>query len=212
MIPNQGIFVTGTDTAVGKSYVAVKRIQSLREGGVRVGAYKPVASGGLDSDSSDTRLLWNALGRSEPQSFVTPQSFAAPLAPPIAAEMEGKSIDELLLVSGAEAWSGRCEFLVVEGAGGLLSPISWNYTNADIAVRLGYPLIVVAHNRLGVVHQILATIVAAKSKGLKVQEVVLNDMAEMENDVVSNTNEKLLMPFLFQLDPSVVIRRLRSFE
>ena len=122
-----GVFVTGTDTEVGKTYVSARILSALVREGVRVGAYKPVASGcrsdnGLGLISDDAQQLWEAAGCPGRLEDVCPQRFAAPLAPPVAAAQEGQSIDEQLLIEGIQEWTGY-EAVVVEGAGGLLSPL-----------------------------------------------------------------------------------------
>jgi len=205
--PPQGVFVTGTDTEVGKTFFSSQRLRELRTQGVFVGAYKPAASGAPSEQYSDAYQLWSAIGKVQSIDWVNPQSFVAPLAPPIAAELEGKTIDDSLLVDGVRRWRGHCEFLLIEGAGGLLSPISWQQTNADIARRIGYPLWIVAPNRLGVVHHILATVSVAIQYGLVVEEVVLNDVQPTSNDAAARNNERLLLPFLNKLSPDTIVRR-----
>lgn len=207
--PLRGVFVTGTDTEVGKTYFSCKRLRELRAQGLLVGAYKPAASGALSVQESDAYQLWSAIGEVQSIEWVNPQSFAAPLAPPIAAELEGKTIDDQLLVDGVRQWRNHCDFLLVEGAGGLLSPISWQQTNADIARRIGYPLWILAPNRLGVVHQILATVSVAVQHGLVVEEVVLNDVLPTTDDQAAQNNERLLSPFLKRLSPKTTLRRNR---
>lgn len=205
--PPRGWYITGTDTDVGKTYIACRMLQELRMNGVRVGAYKPAASGARSRESSDAYQLWVAMGRSASEQMVNPQSFAAPLAPPIAAERENRRVDEELLIAGVSRWFGECDALLVEGAGGLLSPISWNLTNADLARAIGYPLVVVARNRLGVVHQVLVTCEAAKSYGLTVAEVVLNDVSSTDAGESMESNERLLQPFLARIAPGAKLRR-----
>lgn len=121
--------------------------------------------------------------------------------------MEGKTIDDQLIFDGVRRWRGYCDFLLVEGAGGLLSPISWQLTNADIARQIGYPLWILAPNRLGVVHQILATVSVAIQHGLAVEEVVLNDVHPTSNDEAAQNNQRLLAPFLKRLSPETTLHR-----
>ncbi|MFN9986920.1 MAG: dethiobiotin synthase [Pirellula sp.] len=205
--PPRGVFVTGTDTEVGKTFFSSKRLRELRAQGLHVGAYKPAASGAPSIQDSDAYHLWSAIGKVHSIDWVNPQSFAAPLAPPIAAELEGKTIDDQLIFDGVRRWRGYCDFLLVEGAGGLLSPISWQLTNADIARQIGYPLWILAPNRLGVVHQILATVSVAIQHGLAVEEVVLNDVHPTSNDEAAQNNQRLLAPFLKRLSPETTLRR-----
>ncbi len=170
-----GIFITGSDTEVGKTWFSCALIRTLRKKISRVGAYKPIASGVVDQIDSDAFQLWEATGGLESIKLVCPQSFKAPLAPPLAASLEGRNVDAGLLAMGAQAWNGRCDFLVVEGAGGLLSPTTFELTNADLAFRLGWPIVVVVADRLGAVNQALMAIEVALSRKLDVAAVVLNE-------------------------------------
>jgi dethiobiotin synthetase len=186
--PPRGLFITGTDTGVGKTYVTGLIARQLAAEGVRVGVYKPAASGcvehagGLVSD--DALALWEAAGKQGALHEVCPQQFRAPLAPHLAARAEGKEIDAALLRTGLSSWVDRCDLMLVEGAGGLMSPISDNDYVADLAHEFGYPLIVVAPNALGVINQTLQTLItaAAFADGLKVAGVVLNDVQPTNGD------------------------------
>lgn len=204
----KGIFVTGTDTEVGKTHFVCQHTRRLTEKGIDVGVYKPLASGFSREDPrSDASRLSGALGQRASKyrlGQINPQCFLAPLAPPLAAQAQGLSIDEDMLIHGAEAMLESCDILLVEGAGGLFSPITWTMTNADLAIRLAFDLIIVAENRLGCIHQILATIIAAQSVGLAVQAVVLNQMRK-ESDSAQMSNQTLLAPFLKKLDPRIHI-------
>lgn len=195
----RGSFITGTDTEVGKTHFACRYIKELVEQSMRVGVYKPVSSGFLREDRrSDPFRLRNSLGVQGDKvalEKINPYCFLAPLAPPVAARQEGRVIDDELLVSGAQAWHGDCDLLLVEGAGGLFSPITWTMTNADLALRLRFPLILVAENRLGCVHQILSTVRAAQGLGLSIQALVLNQLTS-QIDPAQRHNRELLEPFL----------------
>ncbi len=186
--PAAGVFIIGTDTEVGKTFQACRLAEELVKRGVRVGVYKPTASGsapGAELPGSDARLLRSdaqllrrAANCQLPIERVCPQSFAAPLAPPVAARAEGRVVDESLLVEGARWWRGKCDFLIVEGAGGALSPISDNWLVLDLVERLKLPVILVAANRLGMVNQVLLTLEALSTRQLQVTGIVLNDMPE----------------------------------
>ena len=171
-----GLFVTGSSTNVGKTYVSQILIRQRVATGQRVGAYKPAASGLSDDQSSDFELLWQATDCRLSIDAVCPQRFQAPLAPCLAAEKEGRQVDETLLVDGLSAWTGECDFVVIEGAGGLLSPVGWHCTNADLAVKFAYPLIVVVANVLGAVNQAFLTLAYAHSRGLQVRELIFSDV------------------------------------
>jgi len=204
---SDGLTILGTDTEVGKTFVACRILESLVRDGVAVGAYKPVASGAPTLEQSDGFQLWQASGQRGSLADVTPQRFLAPLAPPIAAELEGLRVSDALIFDGARHWSGRCQFLVVEGAGGLMSPISWTMTNAALALELQFSVVLVAENRLGVVNQVLTTLTAARSIGLHVCCIVLNEIRNTE-ELAIQSNERLLRRFLEKFSDAPKITRL----
>lgn len=190
----RGLFITGTGTGVGKTYVAALIAKSLRASGKKVGVYKPVASGCEMIDgrltSPDAVALWEAAGRPATLEQVCPQMFAAPLAPHLAARAEGKRVDESLLRSGLKFWRESCEIVLVEGAGGLMSPVSDEDYNADLADEFGYPLIVVAANELGTINATLQTLIVADAlrEGLDVAGIVLNAPRLLTGDPSTDSN------------------------
>lgn len=181
--PARGLLITGTDTGVGKTYVAAGIARALHAAGRRVGVYKPVASGcprqGDRWVSEDAVRLWEAAGRPGLLEAVCPQVFAAPLAPHLAAKAEGRELDAALLGGGIEAWADS-DIVLVEGAGGLMCPLGDELYLADLALGLEYPLIVVAPNQIGVISQTLQTLITAMTfrEGLSVAGVVLNDVRD----------------------------------
>jgi dethiobiotin synthetase len=193
-----GLFVIGTDTGVGKTRVAARIAAAMLRSGKRVGVYKPAASGCETIEGSlvsdDAVALWEAAGRPGDVSAVCPQRFLAPLAPHLAARAEGRTIDSQLLRDGRNYWLGRSGVIVVEGAGGLMSPLGENEFVADLAAEFGYPLVIVAPNRVGVINQVLQTLIAAKSYAgrLAVAGIVLNDIAppaQRDPSAASNRSE-----------------------
>jgi dethiobiotin synthetase len=180
-----GLFITGTDTNVGKTYVAALIARDLVRAGKRVGVYKPAASGcprGADGKliAEDAVALWEAAGRPGDLDRVAPQRFAAPLAPHLSACAESRRVDTKLLRDGLAYWLDRSDIVLVEGAGGLMSPISDDDYNADLAAEFALPLVVVAPNVLGVINQTLQTLITAANYrgGLPLAGVVLNDVCE----------------------------------
>ena len=175
-----GLFITGTDTGVGKTCVAAAIARALVKDGRRAGVYKPAASGcelaRKQLVSEDAAVLWKAAGRPGTLSRVCPQLFAAPLAPHLAAQAEGKQLDEKLLKTGIEFWLERSDIVIVEGAGGLLSQLGEEKFVADLARFIGFPLVVVAPNRIGTINQTLQTLLAAKAYDLNVAGIVLSDL------------------------------------
>ncbi|MEL7499301.1 MAG: dethiobiotin synthase [Planctomycetota bacterium] len=194
--PPLGLFVTGNDTEVGKTFVASLIVKELTEAGHRVGVYKPVASDcvsdGRQLISEDAVALWEAAGRPLSLDAVCPQRFQAPLAPHLSARNAGRELDANLLRKGIEAWTDECDFIVVEGAGGLMSPVNDDEFIADLALDFGYPLVVVVPNVIGAINQSLQTLVTAACfrDGLPVGGVILNDARMFDGDISMDSNRE----------------------
>lgn len=200
----RGLFITGTGTGVGKTYVGALIAKALHESGKRVGVYKPVASGcqfelhGGELVSPDAVALWNAAGRPGTLAQVCPQLFQAPLAPHLAARAEGRQVDPTLLRAGIAFWRETSDVVLVEGAGGLMSPISDDDYNADLADAFGFPLLVVTANVLGTINATLQTVIVAGSRErgmgsgdsnrLTVAGVVLNSPSMSTGDLSVDSN------------------------
>lgn len=190
----RGLFITGTDTGVGKTHVACSIVRELHTAGHRVGAYKPVCSGvriGADGHSvwDDVEKLRQTLGNEFSEERISPQRFAAPLAPPIAAQQEGRAVDLVELQGGLDWWRSQCEVLIVEGAGGLLCPLTDVETMADLVARFQFPLLIVARLGLGTINHTLLTIEVARTRGLRVAGVLMNEAVPAGDDDPSiNTN------------------------
>lgn len=193
-MPTRGLFIAGTNTEVGKTHVAAMIARSLVQCGRRVGVYKPAASGcreaaeGLIAD--DALALWQAAGEPLTLEQVCPQRFLAPLAPPRAALAEGRRVDAQLLRTGLEPWLAASEIVIVEGAGGLMSPLSDVDYNIDLAAELGLPLVIVAANELGVINATLQTLITARTRApkLPIAGVVLNQATQRPDDASLTSN------------------------
>lgn len=188
-----GLFVTGTNTEVGKTYVSAVIVRPLVTMGYAVGVYKPIATGCRRENgeliSDDAVELWQAAGCPGSLNNVCPQRFEAPLAPHLAAQRMGRDINGELLRSGLRVWQEASEIVLVEGAGGLMSPVAKNEYVIDLAEEFGYPLVIVAPNSLGVINQVLQTIFTARFRsGLTVAAVVLNDLRPQPADLSQDSN------------------------
>ena len=143
---------------------------------------------------SDSFQLWEAAGKPGSLEAVCPQRFQKPLAPHLAAQAEGKTINETLLFEGGQQLPVKNhDFLLIEGAGGLLSPISENLYVADLALKFGLPLLIVAPNELGVINQVLQTITTAKhyfDEPLPVAGLILNQTTppQTNHDLSQDSN------------------------
>ncbi len=200
-LSSRGCFFVGTDTEVGKTFQAAALARRLVASGIKVGVYKPVQSGSIESQPSDAQSLYSAAQLSSvcPIERVCPQQFSAPLAPPMAARLEGRQVNEDLLFEPVAWWLETAEFLIIETAGGVLSPLSDSLCVLDFIQRLqlDFPLIVIAANRLGVVNHALLTIEAIQRRGLSVAAVHLNTLPVNlhTQDCSTNTNLELLRQF-----------------
>jgi dethiobiotin synthetase len=169
----RGLFVTGTDTGAGKTIVAAALIAAAVSAGETVRAHKPAVTG-LDEPPGpwppDHELLAAVSGMSPEQ--VVPLRFGPAVSPQFAAELSGEQIAPAALVEAARA-AGEHRPLIVEGAGGLLSPLAVDYTVCDLAVALGLPVVIAARAGLGTINHSLLTVRVARATGLDVRAVVL---------------------------------------
>ncbi|MGH2771469.1 MAG: dethiobiotin synthase, partial [Actinomycetota bacterium] len=167
-----GVFVTGTDTGVGKTVVAAALSRSLMAAGIVVGAMKPIQTGVADG-ADDLSFLVRGAGL--PVGLTcSPFPLDAPLAPEAAARLVGTRVDPSAIVEEFWKLRARVEVVVVEGAGGLLVPITPHETMAELARLLALPLVVVARPGLGTLNHTALTVEAAKARGLRVLGVVLS--------------------------------------
>jgi dethiobiotin synthetase len=171
--PLRGLFVTGTDTGVGKTTVATALLRCARRRGLRPIPYKP-AETGCDPEPLDARALWEAAGKPVALSEVCPFPMRLPAAPALAAAAEGIHLDLDQLVDRAQTLAAAGDFLLVEGAGGLLVPYAGKATAADLAARLGLPLLVVARTALGTVNHTSLTVREARRQGLVIAGILFN--------------------------------------
>jgi len=190
------LLVTGTDTGVGKTWIACLLIRNLLLQGFRAGAYKPVCSGAeVDSAGvarwSDIDALRSACDSVPAVDLVCPQRFKAPVAPNVAAGIEGRELNDGLLIGGIEPWRSLVDWLVIEGAGGIYCPLSNQSTMMDLARQLSSPVVVVAANRLGVINHTRLTVHALQTEGIPVSAIVLNEAVPptaAESDFSRSTN------------------------
>jgi dethiobiotin synthetase len=184
----RGLFVTGTDTGVGKTVVTAALALALRDRGLDVRVVKPVQSGAHALDpEGDAAILRRLAELTATEDVIAPYSFTAPLAPLVAARLEGRSLELAEVAQQTRAAAEGGDFALVEGAGGLLVPVGREWTIADLASELGLPLLVVARAGLGTVNHTALTVRVARELGLDVAGVVLNATSpDLDESVATN--------------------------
>src|SRR5262245_22449854 len=191
-----GIFITGTDTGVGKTVFACGLAALLKESGYKVGVVKPAETGCGQDDGKlvpqDAVALQDASGCIAPLVKICPYQFREPLAPSVAAEREGTRIDIERLMNVYNEINAGHDITIVEGAGGLLVPLLPSYTYAEFAKVLKLPLIIIAANKLGMINHLLLTLEHASCKGLNVLGYVLN-LIESQPSLAAETNREAVV-------------------
>ncbi len=168
-----GLFVTGTDTGVGKTTVSIGLLRAARRRGLAPIPFKPVETG-CDPDPADAHALWHAAQPPVDPSAVCLYSLRLPAAPHQAAEAEGVVVDLDRILTRAHDLTRRGDFLLVEGAGGLLVPYTRDATAVELAARLELPLLIVARTALGTINHTALTLREAARHGLPIAGLVFN--------------------------------------
>jgi dethiobiotin synthetase len=178
MTAHRGLFVTGTDTEIGKTFVSSAILHALRGFGVRAAAMKPIAAGAEWRDDAwhndDVDALCEAATVALPPEVMTPYLFPTPAAPHLIAAREGASIDIARIVACHEIAQQQADFVVVEGVGGFRVPIDERVDTADMAIALGLPVVLVVGMRLGCLSHALLTAEAIVARGLTLAGWVAN--------------------------------------
>lgn len=174
----RGLFVTGTDTGVGKTLIACALAAWAHRCGLDVGVMKPIATGGHRLDgrwvSEDAVHLVRAAGSADPWRLINPVCFREPLAPWTAARRARRPIQLPAILTAFGQLAARHDVVIVEGIGGLLVPLTERLTVADLAARMALPIVVVARPGLGTLNHTLLTLEEARRRGMPVRAVVLN--------------------------------------
>ena len=199
----RGYFITGTDTEIGKTTVAAALARALSETGKRVGVMKPVASGCEETDAGlrndDALQLIAAAGQGQSYESVNPFAFLPPIAPHVAAERAGETIDPGRIVAMAGEIAATNDLVIVEGVGGFHVPLGPDADTADLAEQLGLPVILVVGLRLGCINHAILTANAIRARGLELAGWVANpvDPAMAVADAnVAALQERLGAPML----------------
>lgn len=193
---NKGIFITGTDTGVGKTFVSIGLLQAFRKMGFSVCPMKPVETGcrvkkgGLIPE--DTGKLIRASGARELTNIINPYRLWHPLAPAVAAELEGVIIKKKKILSACNYLLNKYDITVVEGAGGIMVPVYKKYLFFDLIKNLNLPLIIVSRPGLGTINHTLLTIEAAKSRGIDILGIIINYATKIKKGLSEKTNPEII--------------------
>lgn len=190
-----GIFITGTDTGVGKTVVAAGLAMVLKEHGMRVGVMKPVATDchGIGSRliSDDAVFLMEAAENEYP-SLTSPSRFRHPLAPHVAAILEKKEVPLNAIYRAYREIQKHYDFIIVEGIGGLLVPITKDYFVSNLIREFKLPLVIVSRPGLGTINHTLLTVDAAIIRGFDIRGIIFNRMATTNYSLAEITNPKII--------------------
>ncbi len=190
-----GIFITGTDTGVGKTVVGAGLALVLRERGMKVGVMKPVATGcsgdGKRLVSDDAVFLFEA-AENEYATLTNPLRFRNPLAPSVASVIEKKEIPIEKIMKAFQELQRHYDFIIVEGIGGLLVPITKDYYVANLIHEFALPLVIVARGGLGTINHTLLTVDAAVIRGFPIRGIIFNRMPRVNVSIAEITNPKVI--------------------
>ncbi|MEK6692038.1 MAG: dethiobiotin synthase [Nitrospirota bacterium] len=188
----KGIFITGTDTCIGKTVISGALAIALKEMGYDVGVMKPIETGcrrsGKKLIPSDAIFLKKTSGSRDSLDLINPYRFKRPLAPAVASELEGVKIDISRILRSFELLKKRHDIVIVEGAGGILVPINKDYFFLDLIRDMGIPIIIVARPGLGTINHTLLTIRCAREHGIPVIGFIINHSNRSKPDPSEVTN------------------------
>lgn len=174
-------FITATDTGAGKTFAASLMARVLKSNGVNIGVMKPVESGCTELGGSlipeDAIKLREASGSSDMLDLITPYRFKEAVSPHIAARLAGTSIDFHKIKKCFLSLQAAHDLMLVEGAGGLLAPLTEDKTIADLITFLGIPALIVAPSRIGVINHASLTVECARNRGIKIAGIILNEIS-----------------------------------
>lgn len=177
-----GLFVTGTDTDVGKTFVSCAIVRGLRDAGVDVGVMKPAETGVPPEGPLDVRALIAAAGVDDTIEEVCPFRFDVPAAPLASARAEAREIDPARIAEAYDVLAARHAFMLVEGAGGLYVPVTETLDMIDLIGEMGLPLLLVARAALGTINHTLLSIEACERRGLAIAGVVISHAGGVLSD------------------------------
>ena len=187
----RGAFVTGTGTEVGKTVVAAVIARSHAAAGERVAVFKPAVSGLDEGGEPDHTLLRRSAGSSQSDDEIAPYRYGPPVSPHLGAELAGETIERERLLDAAREAAHDADFLVCEGVGGVLVPLTLGYLVRDLARDLALPIVIAAAPGLGTINHTLMAVECARAVGLEVTAVVLTPWPN-EPGVVETSNREAI--------------------
>jgi dethiobiotin synthetase len=192
----KGLFITGTDTGVGKTLITGGIAHLLTRQGMRVGVFKPVATGCRtemnDWVSEDAEFLAMCAGTHEPRTVTVPVCYEIPAAPLVSARAEKRPIDFEQIAAMYNYLCRNYDVILVEGIGGALVPLDEETSVLDMAAAMGLPTVVVARSRLGTINHTLLTLRAVRDAGLPLAGVVINGYCAATADLAEETAPKVI--------------------
>ena len=190
-----GLFITATDTDVGKTVITGAIAAALRTRGTNVGVMKPLASGGVLDEfgrlvAEDATFIMKAAGIGESErSLVNPLCLAPALTPAVAARVSGIEVDMPAILQSYQILAEKYHPLLVEGVGGITAPLWQDYLLVDLMIELALPVIVVTRPNLGTINHTLLTVEYARQRGLQVVGIIINGWNEDKVGILEKSNE-----------------------
>ncbi len=193
---NKGLFITGTDTDVGKTFVASGLLRAFKKMGISACPIKPVETGCRVKKGKlvpeDAVKLIRASGVKEPLDLINPYRLKHPLAPSVAAKLESITIKKTKIISSYKTLSNKYDITVVEGAGGIMVPVYNKYLFIDLVKDLKLPLLIVARPGLGTINHTLLTIETARKRGIDVLGVIINHTVKNRKGLAEKSNPEVI--------------------
>lgn len=193
-----GLFITATDTDIGKTVITGTIAAALKARGVQLGVMKPLASGGVidvngNLVAEDATFLMKAAGFGESErSAINPLCLGPALTPAVAAKVTGVEIDMSVIIAAYHALQKKYDPVLVEGVGGITAPLWQDYLLVDFMIELGLPVIIVTRPNLGTINHTVLTVEYARNRGLHVAGIIMNGWNAETVGILETSNEEYI--------------------
>ncbi len=195
-LSKKGVFITGSDTGVGKTVVTALIAMQLQQKGIDISVMKPVETGCTLTNGAlvpgDGTWLKEILDLSDSMEHIVPVRYELPLAPMVASEIEDRPVNIQKIMSSVEYMQARRDYLIIEGIGGLRVPIKEDFFVSDLILALSLPVVVVSRVSIGTINHTLLTLESAASMGIEVKGIILNHSDPPDNDIAEKTNPQII--------------------